>query len=107
MTATLKKAKPFLVLFLDRSTSLNQKHALLLTASAFQAKAVAEILHNISGGLLPVPKQTKLLLRKYKFLLKGISKGTLKSKIKTLRSKYKRVCDLLISVRKLVLDLLQ
>lgn len=107
MSATLNRAKPFLALFLDRSTSLNQKHALLLTASEFQAKAVAEILYNISGGLLPLTKEAKILLKKNKKLLKGISKGTLKSKIKLLRSKYKQVCDLIISVRKLVLGLLK
>ena len=107
MSVSLTKAKPYLILFLDRLTSANQQYALLQTASDFQAKAVAEILYNLSSGVLPLSKNTKLLIKKYKKLFKSVSEGSVKSKINLIRSKYKRVCEILISAKRLILELLR
>lgn len=106
MSSTLKKAKPFLELLLENSTPLNQKHALLFSACDFQANAVVEILYNLTAGVIPLSKTTKQLLLKYRKLIQGIIKGSIKGRAKRIRLKYKNICDILVSVRSIVLGLI-
>lgn len=106
MSSLLKKNKLFLEYLLDKNTQLNQKQAIIFTGSDTQLNTVAEILYNISTGVIPVSKNTRNLLQKHRLLIKKINKVSGKARSKLLRSKYKQVCDLLLSVRNLILDLL-
>lgn len=102
----MKNAKSFLILLIERTTPLNQRHALLFTASNAQAAAVAEILYNLGAGVVSLPKQCKLLVEKYRKLIQSITKASVKTRSKILRNKYKRICELIISARSLLLELL-
>lgn len=106
MSSNLRKAKLFLACLLDKFTPLNQKHALVFTASELQVKAVAEIVYNLNAGVIPLPKSTKALLQKNKKLIRGIIRASARAKSKLIRDGYKRVCELIGSVRRLVLELL-
>lgn len=103
MSSALKKNKRFLSFLLDKNTPLNQKRAVIFTASE---TAVAEIIFNISAGVLPLPKKTRELLQKHRLLIQKANKAKGKAKLKFLRAKYNKVCDLLLSVRKIILDLI-
>ena len=78
MSSTLKKNKAFLNYLLHKNTPLSQKRALIFTASETQIAAVAEILFNISAGVIPLPKKARLLLIKYKGLLQKANKSKAK-----------------------------
>ena len=106
MSSLLKKNNVFLNYFLHKNTPLNQKRALIFTASESQISAVAEILFNISAGVIPISKKARLLRIKYKPLLQKANK--LKGKVvsKLLTKKYNQVCDLLLSVKSVILDLI-
>ena len=106
MSSVLKKNKHFLSFFLDKNTPLNQKRAVIFTASETQLTAVAEILFNISAGVLPLPKKARDLLQKHRHLIQKLNKAKGKAKSKFLSAKYSQVCDLLLSVRNIILDLI-
>ncbi|MEW8563464.1 MAG: hypothetical protein AB2541_15230 [Candidatus Thiodiazotropha sp.] len=106
MSSALKKNKRFLSFLLDKNTPLNQKRAVIFTASETQLTAVAEIIFNISAGVLPLPKKTRELLQKHRLLIQKANKAKGKAKLKFLRAKYNKVCDLLLSVRNIILDLI-
>lgn len=106
MSSALKKNKRFLSFLLDKNTPLNQKRAVIFTASETQLTAVAEILFNISAGVLPLPKKTRELLQKHRSLIQKANKAKGKAKLKFLSAKYNKVCDLLLSVRNIILDLI-
>lgn len=106
MSSALKKNKHFLNYLLDKNTPLKQKRALIFTASEAQLTAVAEILFNISGGVIPLPKKARALLQKHRLFIKKANKTKGKSRSKLLSAKYERVCDLLLSVRKIILELI-
>ena len=104
MSTARKINKRFFGFLLDKNTPLNQKRAFIFTASETQITAVAEILFNISAGMLPLPKKTRKLLQKHRFLIQKLNKA--KGKSKFLSAKYNQVCDLLLSVRNIILDLI-
>lgn len=106
MSSALKKNKRFLGFLLDKNTALNQKRAIIFTASETQLTAVGEILFNIIAGVLPLPKKTRELLRKHRLLIQKLNKAKGKTKSKFLGAKYIQVCELLLSVRNIILDLI-
>ena len=106
MSSVLKKNKDFLYYLLHKNTPLIQKRAIIFTASETQIAAVAEILFNISAGVIPLPKKTRLLLSKYKSLVQKANKAKGKGVSKLLTKKYVQVCDLLLSVKNIILDLI-
>lgn len=106
MSSVLKKNKLFLSYLLDKNTPVNQKRAVIFTASETQLTAVAEILFNISAGVIPLPKKAKVLLQKHRLFIEKANKASGKARIKLLNTKYNQVCDLLLSVRKIILDLI-
>ena len=106
MSSTLKKNKAFLNYLLHKNSPLSQKRALIFTPSETQIAAVAEILFNISAGVIPLPKKARLLLIKNKALLQKAKKSKGRAVSKLLTSKYILVCDLLLSVKNIILDLI-
>ena len=106
MSSTLKKNKGFLNYLLNKNTPLNQKRAIIFTASEAQLAAVVEILFNISAGVIPLPKTARLLLIKHKSLIKKVNKSKGKVAGKLVSKQYSQVCDLLVSVKNIILDLI-
>lgn len=64
MSTTLKKAKYFILLLLDKNTSKYQSRALLETASGDQVNALSEIFYNLQQGGLPLSPILKDTLKK-------------------------------------------
>lgn len=106
MSSVIKKNKLFLNYLLNKNTPLNQKRAVIFTASDTQLTAVAEILLNISAGVIPLPKRARTLLQIHRLFVQKANKAKGKARLKFLSAKYHQVCDLLLSVRKLILDLI-
>ncbi|MCG8032161.1 MAG: hypothetical protein N0E59_23445 [Candidatus Thiodiazotropha taylori] len=106
MSSVLKKNKLFLKNLLDRNTPLNQKRAIIYTASDRQLSAVAEIVFNVGAGVIPLPKTARILLKKYRLFIEKANRLKGKARSKLLTERYKQVCDILLSVGKIVLEII-
>ena len=106
MSWAVKKSAHFLNLLLDVLTPLNQKHALIFTSSDLQANALAEILLNLSAGLIRLPKQAELVIKKNQPLIKSVNKLKSSKRGSLIRNKYKRVCSIIVAAKKIIIELL-
>ena len=104
MSKRLRQCTPYLRVLL--SGNLVQSEAVLITASDAQVNCLSEIIRNVLR--LPVSNKTKKLIKLYKKILHIVADSgiSIEKRLKTIQKSADKILEVLMSVKKNLLSLL-